>query len=263
MQQDYWQKQEHGKPLFQDVAWSRPEQKARAGRLGIVGGTNGMITAPAGAYETALATGAGEVKVLLPDVLKRKLPAAMTAVAFGASNPSGSLSRDALNELLALGQWSDGLLLVGDAGRNSETAIIYEQLTRDYAGPLTITRDAVDLLKNTYATLANRPNTLLVMSFAQAQKLFQTLYYPKVLTFSMNLTAFVEALHKFTITYPSALAVLHAEQLVIAHEGRVSTTPWESAMSIWRGDVATRVAVYWLWNPGKPFEAATTSLVAD
>lgn len=263
MDYSYWQKQERTKPLFKDVAWSRPEQKARAGRLGIVGGTNGMITAPAAAYETARATGAGEVKVLLPDVLKRKLPPTMTDVTFGASNPSGSLARDAANELLALGQWADGVLLVGDAGRNSETAIIYEQFTHDYSGPLTITRDAVDLLKNTYPTLVERPNTLLVMSFAQAQKLFQALYYPKVLTFSMNLTSFVEALHKFTITYPAALAVLHQENLVIAHEGKVSTTPWESAMSIWRGDVATRASVYWLWNPGKVFEAVTTSLVTE
>lgn len=263
MEFPYWQKQEPGTPLFKDVAWSRPEQKARAGRLGIVGGSNGMITAPAAAYETARQTGAGEVKVLLPDVMKRKLPPTMTDVTFGASNPSGSLARDALNELLALGQWADGMLLVGDAGRNSETAIIYEQLTHDYTGPLTITRDAVDLLKNTYATLVDRPQTLLVMSFAQAQKLFQPLYYPKVLTFSMNLTAFVEALHKFTITYPISLAVLHAGQLVIASEGRISTTPWESAMSIWRGDVATRAAVYWLWNPGKVYEAATTSVAAE
>ena len=222
-----------------------------------------MITAPAAAYEIAGKTGAGEVKVLLPDVIKRKLPPTMTDVIFGPSNPSGSLAREALNDLLALGNWADGLLLVGDAGRNSETAIIYEQLIHDYNGPLTITRDAVDLLKNTYATLVDRPNTLLVMSFAQAQKLFQSVYYPKVLTFSMTLSAFVEAMHKFTITYSLAVAVLHSQHLVIGFDGKVSTTPWESAMSIWRGDVATRAAVYWLWNPNKPFEATTTSLVGE
>jgi hypothetical protein len=187
----------------------------------------------------------------------------MTDVTFGASNPSGSLARDAHNDLLSLGQWADGALLIGDAGRNSETAIIYEQFIHDYSGPLTITRDAVDLLKNAYDGLANRPDTLLIVSFAQLQKIFQALYYPKVLTFSMNLAALVEAVHKFTITYPAAIGVLHAGQLVFGYEGNISSTPWGSAMSIWRGDVATRASVYWLWNPGKPFEAATTSLVAD
>lgn len=263
MNQEYWLRQEPPKPLFPDVAWSRPEQRAQAGRLGIVGGSNGMITAPAQSYETARKAGAGEVKVLLPDVMKRKLPPTMTDVTFGTSNPSGSLARDAANDLLAFGQWADGVLLIGDAGRNSETAIIYEQFTADYHGPLTVTRDAIDLLKNTYQNLAERPDTLLVASFAQAQKLFQTLYYPKVLTFSMNLTAFVEAVHKFTLTYPVALAVLHAEHLVVAHDGRVSTTPWDSAMAIWRGETATRAAVYWLWNKSKAFEAVTTSLVAE
>lgn len=263
MDYSYWQKQEPGKPLFTDVAWSRPEQKARAGRLGIVGGSNGMITAPATAYTTAKATGAGDVKVLLPDVMKRKLPPSMTDVTFGASNPSGSLARDALNDLLAFGQWAEGVLLVGDAGRNSETAIIYEEFINTYTGPITVTRDAVDLLKNTYATLADRPDTLLVLSFAQVQKLFQALYYPKVLTFSMNLAALVEAIHKFTITYPVSVSVLHQETLLVAHDGKVSSTPWGSAMSIWRGDVATRASVYWLWNPKKVYEAATTSLVSD
>lgn len=262
MDYSYWLKQE-AKPLFPDVAWSRPEQRARAGRLAVVGGSNGMITAPAAAYATALAAGVGEVRVLLPDALKKKLPPTMTDVTFGASNPSGSLSKDALNELLALGQWADAALLIGDAGRNSETAIIYEQFVHDYAMPLTVTRDAVDLLKNTYANLVDRPNTLLVVSFAQLQKIFQAVYYPKVLTFSMQLTTLVEAVHKFTITYPCSLMVLHQNTLIAAHEGRVSSTPWNNPMSIWRGDVATRASVYWLWNPGKPFEAATTSLIAD
>lgn len=262
MDYSYWQKQD-SKPLFPDVAWSRPEQRARAGRLAIIGGSNGMITAPAGAYETAKATGAGEVKVLLPDVLKRKLPPTMTDVTFGASNPSGSLARDAHSDLVALGQWADGVLLIGDAGRNSETAIITEEFIHDYAGPLTITRDAVDLLKNAYTALVERPDTLLIVSFAQLQKLFSALYYPKVLTFSMNLTALVEAIHKFTITYPCTIGVLHQNTLFFAHDGRVSSTPWGNAMSIWRGDVATKAATYWLWNPGKVFEAAATSLVGE
>ena len=37
--------------------------------------------------------------------------------------------------------------MAGDAGRNSETAILYEDFLRDYEGPLTMTRDAVDLIK--------------------------------------------------------------------------------------------------------------------
>ena len=81
-----------------------------------------------------------------------------------------------------------------------------------------------------------------------------------MLTFSMQLTSVVEAVHKFTTTYPIAIMVLHKEYLIVAHDGEVTTTEWQNPMAIWRGQVATSAATYWLWNPNKPLEAATASL---
>ncbi|MDB5183681.1 MAG: hypothetical protein JWO07_362, partial [Candidatus Saccharibacteria bacterium] len=86
-------------------------------------------------------------------------------------------------------------------------------------------------------------------------------YYPKILTFSMQLQQLVETLHKFTITYPVTVMTFHQEQLVIAAGGQVTTTPWDAPMSIWKGSVATYASAYYLWNPKKPLEAATASLV--
>lgn len=257
----YWYKQTPEKPLYPDIEWSKPEQRSRAGKLGIIGGNKLGFAGVAESYSTAMKAGVGEVRVLLPDVLRKTIPTTITDTVFGASNPSGSLAREAAGELHALGQWSSGVLMIGDAGRNSETAILYEDFLLDYTGPLTITRDAIDLVKNNASILVERPNTLLVASFAQVQKLFQAVYYPKILTFSMQLTQLVEALHKFTITYPTAIAVLHKEYLLVAHAGDVTTTHWQNPMAIWRGNVATQAACYWLWNPEKPLEAATSSLV--
>ena len=259
---DYWQKQTADDPLYPDVEWSKPEQRSLSGRLGIVGGNKLGFAGVAEAYSTALKTGAGEVRVLLPDVLKKTIPAAMTDAHFAATNPSGSLSKDARIDLLALGSWSNQILLIGDAGRSSETAILYEEFLLDYKGPLTVTRDAIDLIKNSSRTLVERPDTLLIASFAQLQKLFQAVYYPKVLTFSMQLTNLVEALHKFTITYPITIAVLHRETFIIASDGQVVTTPWEDPMLIWRGAVASKAAAYWMWNPSKPLAATAAAAVS-
>lgn len=77
----------------------------------------------------------------------------------------------------------------------------------------------------------------------------------------MQLTNLVDALHKFTMSYPVSIAVLHREQLIVASGGEVVTTPWDDPMRIWRGNVAARAAVYWLWNPSKPLEAVATSLL--
>lgn len=261
MEHPYWHKQTADKPLYPDIEWAKPEQRSQRGKLGVIGGNKLGFMGVAESYNTALQTGAGEVRVLLPDVLKKSIPSSMTDVIYGATNPSGGLASDALTDMKAVGDWSTGVLLIGDAGRNSETAIVYENFINYYKGPLTITRDAIDLIKNSSNTLVERPDTLIIVSFAQLQKLFQSVYYPKVLTFSIQLTNLVEALHKFTITYPVCIAVLHKEVLLVASGGEVTSTPWADPMEIWRGKTATNAAVYWLWNLKKPLESVTASLI--
>ncbi len=258
----YWKKQTPESPLFPDIEWSKPEQRSFAGKLAIIGGNKLGFAGVAEAYSVATAAGVGQIKVLLPNVLKKTMPAAITDAMYAPTNPSGSLSNDAAPELGAIAAWAEGILLIGDAGRSSETAILYEQFVQEYHGPLTITRDAVDLVKNSAQLLVDRPKTLLIVSFAQLQKLFQSVYYPKVLTFSMQLTNLVEALHKFTITYPVTIAVLHKDTFIVAHDGAVVTTPWENPMMIWRGNTAAKAATYWLWSPSKPLEATVTAIIA-
>lgn len=262
MDYSYWRKQTADTPLFPDIEWSKPENRLQAGKLGIVGGNKLGFAGVAEAYSIGKAAGVGEIRVLLPDVLRKTIPTSITDAQFAPTNPSGSLAKDAAAELATMTSWASGILLIGDAGRSSETAILYEQFIQDYQGQLVITRDAVDLVKNNAQALVDRPNTLLVVSFAQLQKLFQSVYYPKVLTFSMQLTNLVEALHKFTISYPVTIAVLHKDHFLVAHAGEVVTTEWTNPMAIWRGSVAARAAVYWVWNPGKTMESVVTSLIS-
>ena len=258
---EYWKRQDPTKPLFSDIEWSKPEQRSARGRLGIVGGNKLGFAGVAASYGAAHEAGAGEVRVLLPDVLRSSVPSTMTDVVFGGSNPSGSLAQTALDDMRALAAWSSCILLIGDAGRNSETAITYEMFLQSYVGPLVITRDAFDLIRSGSQQLVSRPSTVLILSFAQLQKLFQEVYYPKVLTFSMQLMQLVEAVHKFTITYPVTLVVLHKDTLVVARDGEVTTTVWDTPMAIWRGTTATRAACYLMWTPSQPLEAVTASLV--
>lgn len=258
----YWQRQVPGTPLYPDVEWNKPEQKSHAGRLAIIGGNKLGFVSVGDAYGVATDAGVGSVRVLLPDILKKSVPPVITDIVYGAGNPSGGLSRDAAPAMHAIGAWADAVLLIGDAGRNSETAILYEDFIRDYMGQLTITRDSVDLLQNAPELITERDNTLLVVSFAQLQKLFSRVYYPKMLTFSMQLQQLVETLHKFTITYPVTVMTFHQDHIVTASAGQVTTTPWDAPMAIWKGTVATHAAAYWLWNPATPLKATTASLVA-
>lgn len=261
MDLSYWKKQTAGKPLFPDIEWSKPERRDQAGKLGIIGGNKLSFAAVAASYQTALETGAGQAKVLLPDVLKKQVPPTLLDVIFAPTNPSGSLSADSKTELQAIASWANAVLLIGDAGRNSETAIAYEQFLQDYSGQLTITRDAIDLIKNNPKLMIERPDTMLVASFAQVQKLFQAVYYPKMLTFNMQLLQLVEALHKFTITYPCTIVTLHKDNIIVASGGEVVSQDWDNPMAIWRGAVATEAACYWMWNPSNISKAVATSLL--
>lgn len=55
---DFWQVQSD-KLLFPEIEWSKPEQKAFAGKLLIIGGGAGQFRSLALAYENALRAGAG------------------------------------------------------------------------------------------------------------------------------------------------------------------------------------------------------------
>lgn len=256
----YWRVQEKSSPLFPDVEWNRPQRRDLAGRLGIIGGNKLGFAAVAEAYQMATTAGAGQVRVLLPDALKKSVPPQMSDVLFAPTNLSGGLASEAASELAALGQWADVLLLVGDAGKNSQTAMLYEQLLADAAQPVVLTRDAIDLVQHSAQRLLDNPHLLFVASFAQVQRLFHTVYYPKLLTFRMQLAQLVEVLHKFTITYPVTMVTFHAEQLIIARGGEVITQQWPEPMRIWRGETAARMAAYLLWSPEAPLAAASASI---
>ena len=255
----YWQKQSSTKPLFPDIEWNRPEQRAHAGRLAIIGGNKLGFVAIRDAYEVANELGAGQIRAILPDVLKKTVPTSINDVLFLPSNPSGGFSREALPEFHAACAWADLCLLIGEAGRNSETAMAFESLL-DGNGHLVITRDAVDLLMPAMNRIVEREKSTLVVSFAQLQKIFQAVYYPKILSFSMQLMQLVESLHKFTITYPVTIVTFHQNQLIIAHDGNIITQEFDQPMAIWRGITASRAASYLLWNPKQPLEAIATSM---
>lgn len=258
----YWQKQSSTKPLFPDIEWSKPEQRAHAGKLAIIGGNKLGFVAIRDAYEVASELGAGQIRAVLPDVLKKTVPPSVSDALFLPSNPSGGFSREALPEFHAACAWADLCLLIGDAGRNSETAMAFESLL-DGDGLLVVTRDAVDLLMPTMNRLVDRDRTTVVVSFAQLQKIFQNVYYPKILSFSMQLMQLVEALHKFTITYPVTIVTFHQNQLIVAHKGDVISQEFDQPMAIWRGITATKAACYLLWNPNKPLETITTSIISN
>ena len=261
MSQDFWQKQTKDKPLSPDLLWSRPEQRSAAGKLLVIGGNLHAFAAPAEAFGEAEKAGAGTVRVILPDAAKKIVGRIMEHVEYAPSTPSGSFSQKALAELLDLSMWADGVLIAGDLGRNSETAILLQNFASKYTGQLTLTKDAADYVISSPEIVKSRADTLLVLSFAQLQKLAGQLGFDRAFTFDMDVLRFVDTLHEFTEKFPLHIVVKHLDQIHTAVSGRIVSTKLTEDVEIWRVKAAAHTSVWWMQNPSKPLEALATASV--
>ncbi|HEY1645048.1 MAG TPA: hypothetical protein VGF75_01530 [Candidatus Saccharimonadales bacterium] len=251
----YWHPQKADSPLYPDLIWSQPENKNQAGKLLIVGGNAQGFSAPAKAYELSTKAGVGSIKVALPDSLEKSLKSSLEDAVFCPSTPSGSFASRGLAELIDYSGWSDLAMLCGDFGRNSETAILLERFTEEYKGSLSITKDGLDYFTTNPSKLISRPNTLIVGTIAQLQKISIKASPAKPILFSMGLLQLVEALHDLTHEYPIALITMHENNLLTAFNGQVSSTILPKPIERWRVEITSYGSVWWLQNAGKLFEA--------
>jgi len=263
MDRAFWSKQTADKPLFPDLIWSRPENAAFAGKLLVVGGNLYGFTNPANAFSEARRAGIGTARVLLPDALQKTVGKVFESGEFAPSTPSGSFSQRALGELLPMAAWADATLLAGDLGRNSETAILLEKFTDKYNGALALACDAVDYFTASPAAIMARPETLWVISLAQLQKLGTGVRFTTAFTFDMDILRFVDALHEFSLTYPGYFIIKHLGSIFVAVQGKVCSTRLAGDLKVWRLKTAAHASVWWLQNPGKPFEALTTAVATS
>jgi len=255
---DFWQKQ-GSQPLFPDLLWSRPQNKRAAGKLLIIGGNLHNFSAPGQAYQAAVAAGIGTAKVLLPEGLRKTIGAVLDNCEFAPMNKSGSFSKLALAEWLDYAAWADGVLLAGDMGRNSETAIVTEQFVKTYSGQLTITQDALDQFRDSPKEVFNRANTTIVASFGQLQKMWPFVTTDdRVIKYGNNLAQNVDILHYTAQHLPINILTKQHDDLIVVVKNRISTT--KNTNEIWRVETAAKAAVWWLQNPVKPFEALTTAV---
>jgi hypothetical protein len=251
-----WFKQNKDKALFEDLLWNRPENKRYAGKLLIVGGNLHAVSTPGLAYSVAEKAGAGTIRVLLPDSTRKLVGKVFPEAEFAPSTPSGSFARESLAQLLELAQWADGVLLAGDFGHNSETAILLESFAEKYQGQLTFAQDSVDYFINKNSIFFERENTLPIINFGKLQKLAQNNRPNPPVKYEMNMHQLVDVLQEWKIN----LITNHADQFVLAtKEGKVSTIKMPED-SNWQVELAAYAATWWLQNPGRTFEAITTAL---
>ncbi len=262
----YWHKQ--SQPLFDNLLWNIPEQKT--GHIAVVGGNSQNFSTVVRISEFINQT--FPIKTLttvLPDALRGKLPP-LPNLDFLPSTESGSFAKSRQLELAVSSPGAT--LIIGDLSRNSATAValsdaIASSMPQDETLPnlLVLARDSIDLLASEAGRWLSRPNTIIIASMAQLQKLFRAIYYPRMILLSQPLIPTLETLHKFTLTYPATLLTFHQDNIIVAQGGEVSTTHLVdtdySPISLWSGQLAARVTALNLYNPKQNFAATTAAIL--
>lgn len=255
-------KQTHNTPLFSDLMWSRPENRMHAGKLLILSGSAAGFAIAGQAYAEADEAGAGVVRVVLPELLRKQVPREVQfELEFAPSVAHGSFAKKALSDLLMHAHWADAVLLPGGIGRNSETSVVLDQFMQKHSGLVVIAEDALDLFVPSPIVLFDREQTVVVADFSQLQKMWHKLVAGSVITYDAPLQVFAEQLSELTSIHPASVITLHQGSLIVAHNGQVSVTP--SIEQIWRIATASSAAVWAMQNPTKVFEALTTAVYRE
>ncbi|MGH7157346.1 MAG: hypothetical protein ACREGG_04530 [Candidatus Saccharimonadales bacterium] len=249
-----WLKQAADKPLFPDVLWSRPENKRHAGKLLIIGGHKQSFNGVSAAYSASLKAGIGTARVILPDSLQKMLVKVFPEAEYAASTPIGSFSRQALGTLLDAAEWADAVLLAGDFGRNSETAVLLESFIEKYKGRLALADDSLDYFLAQPAKLVERENTLLLGDLGQLQKIAS----PSLIQQNADFIKVVEQISDWVSQTNLAVVTTHSNQALVAVKEQISTTLVKQVPD--NADLASYATVWWLQQPEKPFETITSSI---
>ena len=259
---DFWHKNAELLNLAGELSWNFPEQKS--GSLAIIGGNSSNFSTEVKVSEFVnlhfpfLKT----VDNFFPDSLKSKLPS-LGNLKFFESSESGSFRRSP--DFRSSLDGYEFALLLGDFSKNSETALAAAELLKfNPEVPTLLTRDAVDLLAEDAENFIERGNITLVASLVQLQKLFRAVYYPKMLLLSSPIFPIIETLHKFTLSYPVSILTFHEGQVICAHGGKVLSVDIEktsySPITLWSGEVAAKIVMFKMFNPGKPLDALVAGL---
>ena len=246
-----------------DLTWNLPEQRQKT--VKIIGGNSNHFRTEIKTAEFLYNHYPVEYPILVfPDSLKSQLPDLPKVIYIGSTESGSFGDKHDLDNVMAT---TDYNLLLGDLSKNNITAEIIHDALKDPACPTLIIRDAVDLIADYQPEpILQNPQVIFFASMPQLQKLFRALYYPKMLLLSQSLVQVADALHKFTLSYPTKIITLHNEQILIASSGEVKAVPLAKSgylpLTFWNGELSAKIVALNLFNPNNFVNATICALFA-
>lgn len=189
-----WQKQDD-QPLFPDILWSRPEQKAAKAKVLIIGGHYGGFEQVSKAAAFCESFGVGILKVILPDKLAKSFAFANDGFLFVPSTAEGELSLEAQEPIAEQLKSSDVVILPGDLGNNSQTSRVLTDLALKSTKKIVIYGDACKQLYSDINKILSRDNTAFVLEPGYLQQVLDKSTQAIAVTSS---TGVIEAAQRLT-----------------------------------------------------------------
>jgi hypothetical protein len=245
---DYWQKQSLNQPLFPNLLWSRPENKLNSGRLLIIGGSASGINETSQAYIEASRAGIGLAQVILPDKVKPLVGNAFEQTFFATSNKSGGFAKTAIVTFAELSENSEGILITGQLGHNSETNILIDTFISEANQPVTITSDSVEQIVLANPVMLNISNLVIVCTLNQLQKLATKTRSTQAITSTMPLNKLAQFIHDFTKIHKCSLLTRQSDYFISSYDGEVVTTSIENDSASWQISLAAHAIVLLIQN---------------
>jgi NAD(P)H-hydrate epimerase len=134
---------------------NKESHKGDFGRVLMIGGSRGMAGAIAMSGIAALRSGSGLLKIATPDSIQESVasfsPCLMTV---GIESKKGHFSSGAIDQLLEEAEWADVIAIGPGMGRFKSQQKLVETLYTELPQPLIVDADALNLLADSDAALA-------------------------------------------------------------------------------------------------------------
>ncbi len=243
-------------PLYPKVLYNRPVTRSGAGRLLVPGGHAGDFSIATSLHQLAMAAGAGECHVVLPDVLAKLVGGAPDTI-FVPSSPSGSLGREALGRLLDLAEEADAVALGANLSNNSHTSMLIERLMSELERPVILFADAFTALQHHVQQFTDRPDCLVIATMPEIFKLAGQL------GIAINIRPGGGLINKLEIIRDVAAVsrchyAVYGTEIVAATRDELIVTPASYRLSLVPAAYYAVLAVMWLQNRARPHEGLAT-----
>ncbi len=233
---------------FDPSLYSRPADahKYSSGKVYLIAGSKGFTGAAVLAATAALRSGAGLVKLALPESLGQigETATLETIIEYMPETNEQSLASDAFLDLIAGSDWADVVAIGPGLGRHEDTLATVRALIKTIESPLIIDADALFALSQEPQILIDRKApTILTPHLGEFKRLLK------------KEDSYIPTWHdaqKFAMKYQVFVLLKGAPSLIASPEGEVyvNSSGYQGMATAGSGDVLTGViaALWSQWN---------------